>query len=398
MLVKLQKKTLVKTQLLGYVLTLCIGTLIVLTTLQLYTDVKPLLAEQTDIFNDKSAVISKQVSVFKTLNKEKIYFTPKEIAALEAQPFIKKVSTFNNADFKIKAFSNQSEKIPLFQTDLFFESIPDTYIDVASKEWKWDETSEIVPIIISESYLKLYNFGFAESQGLPVLSKNTITQISFNLKVSGNLKSQVFKSKIVGFSNKINSILVPESFLKKANETFGRSNVSRVSRLLVAFNNPTDKRILKFFNENNYAINKDKLEFSKLTFFFNSALFFVILIAIIILCLSVAFVILSFNLIIQKNKEQIVNLGAIGYNYKAISKFYQVVFSMATVIAILPAIVLSICIRTMYLEKVKELFEFSKSGSVILLIGFILMIVLCLIYNTIIVSKIKSTIHPTKQR
>ena len=62
----------------------------------------------------------KQVSVFKTLNKEKIYFTPKEIAALEAQPFIKKVSTFNNADFKIKAFSNQSEKIPLFQTDLFF--------------------------------------------------------------------------------------------------------------------------------------------------------------------------------------------------------------------------------------------------------------------------------------
>jgi len=398
MLVKLQKKTLVKIQLLGYILTLCIGTLIVLTTLQLYADVKPLLTEQTNIFNDKSAVISKQVSVFKTLNKEKIYFTAKEIAELEAQPFVKQVSTFNNADFKIKAFSNQSEKIPLFQTDLFFESIPDTFIDVSSKEWKWDETSEIVPIIISESYLKLYNFGFAESQGLPVLSKNTITQISFNLKVSGNLKSQVFKSKIVGFSNKINSILVPESFLKKANDTFGRGNVSRVSRLLVAFNNPTDKRILKFFNENNYAINKDKLEFSKLTFFFNSALFFVILIAVIILCLSVAFVILSFNLIIQKNKEQIVNLGAIGYNYKAISKFYQVVFSMATVIAILPAIVLSICIRTIYLEKVKELFEFSKSGSVILLIGFTLMIVLCLIYNTIIVSKIKSTIHPTKQR
>jgi hypothetical protein len=398
MLVKLQKKTLVKTQLLGYVLTLCIGTLIMLTMLQLYTDVKPLLVEQTDIFSDKSAVISKQVSVFKTINKEKIYFTPKEVATLDAQPFIKKVSTFNNADFKIKAFSNQSEKIPLFQTDLFFESISDNYIDVASKEWEWGETSEIVPIIISESYLKLYNFGFAESQGLPVLSKNTITQITFNLKVSGNLKSQVYKSKIVGFSNKINSILVPESFLKSANNTFGRSNVSRVSRLLVSFNNPTDKRILKFFNENNYAINKDKLEFSKLTFFFNSALFFVILIAIIILCLSIAFVLLSFNLILQKNKEQIVNLGAIGYSYKAIAKFYQVVFSMATIIAILPAIILSVYIRTRYLEKVKELFEFSKSGSMILSIGFILMIVLCLIYNVIIVKKIKSTVNSTKQK
>ena len=113
--------------------------------------------------------------------------------------------------------------------------------------------------------------------------------------------------------------------------------------------------------------------------------------------MSIAFVLLSFNLIIQKNKEQIVNLGAIGYSYKAIAKFYQVVFSIATVIAILPAIVLSVHIRTLYLEKIKELFEFSKGGNVVLSVGFILMIILCLIYNVIIVKKIKSTINPTKQ-
>lgn len=396
MLVKLQKKTLVKTQLLGYVFTLCIGTLIVLTTLQLYHDVKPLLTEQTDIFNDKSAVVSKQISVFKSINKEKIYFTTKEIKALEKQPFVKKISAFNNADFKIKAFSNQSENIPLFQTDLFFESIPNNYIDVDSKEWFWNETSEIVPIIISESYLKLYNFGFAESQGLPVLSKNTITQIAFNLEVSGNFKSQVFKSKIVGFSSKINSILVPESFLKNANNKFGRSNTSRVSRILVEFNNPTDKLILQFFNENNYAINKDKLEYSKLTFFFNSALFFIILIAIIILVLSIAFVLLSFNLIIQKNKQQIVNLGAIGYSYKAIAKFYQIIFSIATIIAILPAIIVSFYIRSSYLEKIKELFDFSKSVNFIFSVGVVFIIVLCLLYNIVILKKIKSTVYARK--
>ena len=396
MLVKLQKKTLVKIQLLGYVFTLSIGALIVLTTLQLYYDVKPLLTEQTDIFNDKSAVVSKQISVFKSIDKEKIYFTPEEIKILEKQPFVKEISTFNNADFKIKAFSNQSENVPLFQTDLFFESIPDSYIDVNYKEWYWTETSDIVPIIISESYLKLYNFGFAESQGLPVLSKNTITQITFNLEVSGNFKSQVFKSKIVGFSNKINSILVPDSFLKHANNKFGRSNTSRVSRVLVEFSNPTDEGILRFFNENNYAINKDKLEFSKLTFFFNSALFFVILIAIIILGLSIAFVFLSFNLIIQKNKEQIINLGALGYSYKAIAKFYQIVFSIATIVAILPAIIVSFYIRASYLEKVKELFDFSKSITVILSIGVVLTIFLCLVYNIVILKKIKSTVFARK--
>ena len=394
MLTKLQKKTLVKVQLVGYILTLFIGVFIVLTTLQLYQDVKPLISEQTDVFNDKSAVISKEVSVFKSVNKDRIYFSSEEIDELKDQAFIKDVSIFNNADFRIKAYSKQSENIPLFQTDLFFESIPDAYIDVESEDWIWGENDEVVPIIIPENYLKLYNFGFAESQGLPVLSKNTISQITFNLKVIGNFNSEVYKSRIVGFSNKINSILVPQTFLEYANNKFGRSKKSRISRLLVTFNNPTDERILQFFNENNYSINKDKLEFSKLSFFFNSALVFVIAVALIILVLSVAFILLSFNLIIQKNKAMISNLGAIGYSYKSISKFYQVVISAATVIAIVPAIILGIYVRNVYLGKIDTLFEFSEEGSYITVFGVTILSTLCVVYVLIILRKIKAIVIP----
>lgn len=394
MLVKLQKKTLVKIQLIGYILTLFIGVFIVLTTLQLYQDVKPLISEQTDVFSDKSAVISKEVSVFKSVNKDRIYFSSEEIEELRDQPFIKDVSIFNNADFRIKAYSKQSENIPLFQTDLFFESIPDAYIDVKTEDWIWSENDEVVPIIIPENYLKLYNFGFAESQGLPVLSKNTISQITFNLKVSGNFSSEVFKSRIVGFSNKINSILVPETFLEYANSKFGRSKKSRISRLLVTFNNPTDERILQFFNENNYSINKDKLEFSKLSFFFNSALVFVIAVALIILVLSTAFILLSFNLIIQKNKAMISNLGAIGYSYKSISKFYQVVISAATIIAIFPAIILGVYVRNLYLDKIEALFEFSEERSYIVIFGISILAVLCIVYSIVILKKIKAIVMP----
>ena len=396
MLIKLQKKTLVKIQLIGYVITLFIGVFIVLTTLQLYQDVKPLLSEQTDVFSDKSAVISKEVSVFKSVNKDRIYFSSEEIDELKSQPFIKDVSIFNNADFRIKAYSNRSENIPLFQTDLFFESVPDDYIDVKTEDWVWAENDKVVPIIIPENYLKLYNFGFAESQGLPVLSKNTISQITFNLKVSGSFSSEVFKSRIVGFSNKINSILVPETFLEYANSKFGRSNKSRISRLLVTFNNPTDERILQFFNENNYSINKDKLEFSKLSFFFNSALVFVIAIAMIILVLSIAFILLSFNLIIQKNKAMISNLGAIGYTYKSIAKFYQVVISVATLIAIIPAIILSIYVRNLYLDRLEALFEFSEGNSFITALGIATLVVLCVLYSIIILNKVKTIVLPKR--
>lgn len=129
MLLKLQKITLLKAQLIGYIITLLIGVLIMLTTIQLFIDTKPLLEEQTDVFNNKTAVISKQVSVFKSVDKNRLYFTEAELADFKEQNFIKSISKFNNASFKIKAYSNESENIPVFYTDLFFESIPDTYLD-----------------------------------------------------------------------------------------------------------------------------------------------------------------------------------------------------------------------------------------------------------------------------
>ncbi len=395
MLIKLQKKTLVKTQLFGYVLTLLIGMFIIVSTIQLFIDAKPILNEKTDVFNTKTAVISKQVSVFKSIDKQKIYFTPKELEELQAQPFIKNISVFNNANFKIKAFSNQSESIPLFQTDLFFESIPDAYLDVKVEDWQWEKSQNFVPIVIPESYLTLYNFGFAESQGLPVLSKNTISQVEFNLKVFGNNNTEIYSSKIVGFSNKINSILVPEAFLSYANTKFGRTETSRISRVLVELDNLSDDNILRYFNDNNYDISKDKLEFSKLSFIFKSALIFISGIALVIIALSIAFILLSFNLVIQKNKEVIVNLYTIGYSYQNIARFYQVIISIITILAVVLGIVISYYLRSVYVKKFKTVFDFSESKNQIFVIGFILAIILVSIYNIYIVKNIKKTVTKT---
>ena len=52
-------------------------------------------------------------------------------------------------------------------------------------------------------------------------------------------------------------------------------------------------------NKNNFSINKDKLEFSKIGFFFKSALLFVFAIALVIIFLSIAFILLSYILNIK---------------------------------------------------------------------------------------------------
>ena len=393
MLKKLQKNTLIKSQVLGYSAALFIGVSIILIVFQVYLDTKPLLTQQSEVFKGNFAVISKNISVFKTIDKEKIYFTEKEINELESQSFSRDVSTFKNATFKIKAFSNKSENVPVFYTDLFFESISDKYLDVKTDEWDWDASMDFIPIMIPENYLNLYNFGFAESQGLPVLSKNTISQIDFKVRISGNNKSKDYNSKIVGFSNKINSILVPDSFLKWANIEFGRSKTIKTSRILIEFNNPSDEKILEYFNNNNFSINKEKLEFSKLVFFFNSALFFVFFIAFIIVILSVSFILLSMNLIIQRNKEMMINLYNIGYSHHDIAKFYQIVISLVTILSIITSILISNYFRFIYLQKFSNLFEMTTQNGKISLIGTIVLLILLLIFNFLVKRNIKKTIY-----
>ena len=398
MLWKLQKRTIIPAQIIGYSLTLFIGIVIILTTTQLFLDVEPLLYQESDIFKSNAAVISKSVSVFKTIDKEKIYFTKNELEDLKNQDFIKDLSKFNSATFKIQASSERSENIPGFYTDLFFESIPDKYLDVVTDEWNWNSALNFIPIVIPENYLTLYNFGFAESQGLPVFSKNTISQFEFKIRISGNQKSKEYVSKIVGFSNKINSILVPEEFLLWANNKYGRLVTNKTSRLLIEFDNPSDEAILKYFNENNYSINKDKLEFSKLVFFFKSALVFVFLIAFVIIILSVSFILLSINLIIQKNKELILNLYNIGYNHKKIAIFYQVTICSITLISITIAVIISQLIRNYYLEKFINLFAFKVNNSSILIFGTLLVVALVLMYNILLIKNIRSIVIPTKDK
>ncbi len=398
MLIKLQKRTIVLSQIIGYALALLVGVTIILLVSQLYFDIKPLLSNQTDVFKSKAAVISKNISVFKSIKKERIYFNNEEIDELRKQSFVKNIAKFNSATFKINAYSNKTESVPVFYTDLFFESIPDVYLDVKTDEWKWNASIDFIPVIIPENYLNLYNFGFAESQGLPVLSKNTISQFEFNIQISGHNRSKDYKSKIVGFSDKVNSILVPEDFLLWANNEFGRQNNIKTSRILVEFNDPSDKNILKYFDENNYSINKEELEFSKLVFFFKSALIFVFFIAVVIIFLSVSFILLSFNLIIQRNKELLLNLYNIGYNYTQIAKFYQLLISLITVFSILASVIISYSIRKYYLAKIINLFDFSIGKNYILLFGVLLIFILGVAYNAHIIKNIKTIVIPRKDK
>ena len=393
---KLQLKTLIPAQLIGYALTLLVGVSVVLLIFQMYLDVKPLLTQQTDVFKAHTVTVSKNVTVFKTANKEGLYFTEKELNCIERQDFVEKVACFTSSEFNVSASINLGDGHRL-STDLFFESVPDDYLDVESDAWEWDSTSDFLPIVIPEDYLNLYNFGFAESQSLPVVSQSTLQQVSFNILIEGNGSQRLYTSRIVGFSGKINSILVPDDFLHWANIEYGNKSirqdgVAAPSRLLVEFSDATDERIPAFFQASGLNISKSELESGKIAFIFRFALLFVFAIALIIIFLSVAFIIMSMNLIMQKNNTLLSNLYKIGYPSSIIAGFYQITVSMVTTFVVAIALLIALMLRCYYMEHLTAIFTASESSNIIVVMALVLLAVLLVIYNILLKRLVCKTV------
>jgi hypothetical protein len=391
MLQKLQRKTLIPSQMAAYTLSLLVGAAIALLSLQLYADLKPLLNSQTDVFRAHTVTVSKTVTAVKTARKKGIYFTDKELQRLKQQEFVKEVAQFNSSTFNVSAaisFGGQQ-----MSTDLFFESVPDGYVDIQSDDWRWDSTSNFLPIVIPEDYLNLYNFGFAESQSLPVVAPGLLSQVTFNVFVEGNGKRKVYNSRIVGLSSKINSILVPEDFLLWANREFGAADDKGCSRLLVEFSDASDERIAEYFKANGLNINKAELESSKMAFFFRLAMGFVMAIAVVIILLSMALIVMSMNLIVHRNREMFINLRNIGYSVGTMSRFYKVVTSLLTVGVIVLSAVIVVWIRSYYLARLSTMFNAGGTLAPTIIGSLSLAALLLVICNHSIVRTIKRIIR-----
>ncbi|MBT5771393.1 MAG: ABC transporter permease [Flavobacteriaceae bacterium] len=390
MIWKLQKKTLLPLQIFGYGITLCIGITISLITLTIYTDLKPILESESDVFNDNAVIVNKKISILSNINKDKIYFTEEELKDFEDQDFVKEIARFNKAtNFNIFL------SLDMFNlgSQLFFESIPDKYLDIDSDKWKWEEGSDFVPIMMPEDYLKLYNLTFSpQSKDLPLLSPKTISKVEFDVHLSGDNKRKTFRGSVVGFSSKINTILVPEDFLNWANKEFGNHEKNKASRILVEFHDPNDERIIEFLNENNYEVNKEKMEKNKLIFFFKMAFVFVFVIALIIILLSITLILLSVNLIFQKNKAVLINLYLLGYQIKQISYYYKLLISIVTLFSIFISLMLTLMIRRMYSEKLVSYFDFEMSNTFIYTNVMIISVLLLILLNILIERKIRNLI------
>lgn len=300
------------------------GFVLLLTGIHFYENMNRVLTENEDLLDPEYIIINKEVNIGQTLGLGSSGFSEEEIAEIRQQPFAQEVAPFISNEFPISAFT-KSRQFPNFYTELFFEAVPDAYVDVKSDDWGWEPDKDHIPVILPQDYLNLYNFGFSQSQGLPQIPKEMIGMLQFSVVLKGATEKATYPGKIIGFSNRINSILVPYDFLTWANEKFGYLEQPRPSRIILVSPDPTDPEIIQFIDEKGYDTIREKLKSSRLNIILKFVLSFLVLVAAIIIGLAFLIFLLSLQLMISRSAEKIKRLSKLGYHHTEISKPYVIV-------------------------------------------------------------------------
>lgn len=374
----------------GFSLANLFGMIIVLTGFQFYKDVLPVFTSEDSFMKADYLMVTKHIGTTSTISGRSSAFNSNDIQQLKAQQFTKKVGAFTSTNYKIDTRMGVNGQ-QVLNTEMFFESVPDEFVDINLSDWHYNAGDSIVPIILPRTYINMYNFGFAQSHSLPQISDGLMGMIDLQIFVHGNGKQQEFKGKVVAFSSSISSILVPQAFMDWSNETFAPGEDTAPVRLLIEVTNPADENVTTYMENNGLDIESDKLNAEKTTYFLRLVVSLVMIIGLIISALSFYILMLSIYLLVQKNTVKLQNLLLIGYPANTVAMPYQLLTAGLNLAVLIISIAVVAMVRSYYMNIIQNLFPGINNSSILyaVLLGLALFIVVTVLNIFAIRNKIK---------
>lgn len=376
-------------QLVGFSLAGLVGMTVVLGALQAYRDIRPIVDRPDSFLRGDYLVLSKRVNALNALGLGSSDFTPGELDDLRAQPFVREVGALTPADYRITGSVGMGGVN--LSTYLFFESVPDRFLDVEATEWNYEPGSRDIPINIPRNYVNLYNYGFAPSQGLPQISEGIFRRVSLGIDIAGNGRSEQFRGRIVGLSNRLNTILVPDAFIRWSNERFGtRTGERHPARVIVETDRPVDAAVSEYLARKGYEAEGDRRDDGKATRFLQLAASGVAGVGLAFSGMSFYILLLSIFLLLQKNSDKLENLLLLGYAPARVARPYRLL-TFGLNFGVLAAALLAVwLLRLAYLPSLTALQEgYQPAGmGVTLLCGTGLALLLSLLDGMAIRRKV----------
>ncbi len=370
-------------QIVGYAVANLVGLAIVLIGIQFYNDARALINGRGEDGLRDYLVVSKTVN---HVSYNHVSFSAEEIAHLQQQPWVASIGAFESAGFSVMAsvdFSGQS-----MSTLMFLESVPDEYLDVELSSWQWDEQERIIPIIISKDYLALYNYGFASSMGMPQLSEGIISSIPITLTLSGNGRCDDYEAYIVGYSSRLNTLLVPYDFLQWANARYATPRVAQEepSRLIIKTTTPGDPAINDYLTEHGYVVAGDKVDNSRLSYILSIITAVVVGVGAVISALALFILLLSVYLLIEKNKEKLRDLMLLGYTPQQVSRQYCLLVVLINAAVLFMAIAIVLWVSSLWRAMLASM-GVAVAGYGVMLALAVVIVVAITIINIVVIRR-----------
>ena len=369
------------------------GMLIVLLGFQFYHDVVPIFTAEDSFMKSDFMIVNKKIGTASSISGRSNTFSNTEVDDMGEQAFSDKIGKFTSTEYKVDANMSVNGVPVLDNGEISFESVPDNFVEVKQlSDWKYTPGSKVVPIILPRIYLTMYNFGFAQSHSLPKISDGLIGMIDFQIFVHGNKKQAQFKGKVIGFSSRLSSILVPQAFMDWSNNEYAPGQQTEPTRLIMSLKNPGDQNFTKYLDKKGYEIENDKLNAEKTTYFLKMMVTMVMVVGLIISVLSFYILMLSIYLLVQKNSSKLENLLLIGYSPGHVARPYQLLTISLNIAVLIMAWIILYFVRNYYMGIIETLFPDMEDGSMLstFVVGISLLILVSICNLIAIRNKIAS--------
>ena len=313
-----------------------IGVLLLLCSVQMFINIEQMLSGNVIRKNGFDFIsITKKVTNETMGQPDKNVFHQNEIDELKKQPFIAGAAPLVANEFHV-----QFSVAGILKTDLFLETLNPEFIDTVPPSFTWQQGQTNVPIIVGSDFFEAYNV-FAPGQSLPQISQASAMSIPILITAYGNGKQMNFQSNIVAFSDRINSVLVPENFLDWANKNLGEKKPSGSSRVFIKTKDANDPQLLNFLDSKNYNANKEKTKFGRekrvIEAVFSGLGGFGLLVVVMALMLFSFYL----QLVIARSKNNLQLLLLLGYSPKWLGKNVSKQFVPVYVFIVLIALALT---------------------------------------------------------
>ena len=321
---------------------LCIGTTLLLVSVLIWWNFSELLygKDQNDSLGSTFLVIGKRVTQQNMGTPNATVFQQADIDAIKVAPQVQEVGVISSNHFPVYAMMGGN--LPL-ATDLPLESVPDKFLDKLPVDWSWHPGSRDLPIIISSQFLDIYNYVFAPSQGLPQLSEASVRSIALNLKVGEGEKAEVFSAHVVGFSDRIGSVLAPQAFIDYGNKVHGRPGAAAApSQLILKTQDPSDVKFTDYLQQHDYTTNSQNLRWSKIRAIVEVVTSATGILALLLMGIGTLVFILFIELTIARAQHSLTLLQEIGYAPRYLSKFMTARFLPMVLGTVLVSAVLAV--------------------------------------------------------